>query len=971
MPDVESIFFAAIQKPTPGDRSAYLDDACGGDADLRGRVERLLAAQPQVGSFLEQPAEAVGTAHFPGGDAAGTVLAGRYTLVEPIGEGGMGEVWVAKQAEPVKRKVAVKLIKAGMDSKAVLARFEAERQALALMDHPNIAKVLDGGLTPDRRPFFVMELVNGLPLTKFCDQAKLGVRERLELFVAVCQAVQHAHQKGVIHRDLKPSNVLVTVVDGRGMPKVIDFGVAKAVGGRLTDESLSTQFGAVVGTLEYMSPEQAGYSGQDIDTRADVYSLGVILYELLTGLRPHDGQRLRQAALAEMVRILREEEPSKPSTRLSSDAAKPSLAALRGTDPKRLAALLRGELDWVVMKALEKDRSRRYETANALARDVQRHLADEPVEACPPSAAYRLAKFVRRNRGRVAAAALVLLALVGGIVGMSWQALRATRAEAAALKERDAADAARARADRNLQKAREAIDAYLKLADDPTLKNTPHSTDVRKRLLATALPFFKEFVREAGDDAAVRFDRGKAYLQLGRVRAEMGEEAAADRDLTAARDIFDRLATESPSTPEYRFQLAATLNRMARRRFGGRSLAAQREALALLDALAAEFPATREYRDEQASGYYWYYRLTGRTTAGVPIRRSVAIRERLVDDFPTEPAYRSRLAYDYNQLGLSLRSSERRPAEAEVVHRRALDILMKLLAESPGVPEYRYDLARSHNGLGLALHALGKFAEAEAEYRRALDVQRRLADDFPAVPMYRDEMARHYDNIGVVTSDLRRPFESEEAHRQALDIWETLVAAVPTTPEYRDRAAYQHDRLGRLFGDRGRPAEAEASYRRAIAIRAKLAAKFPGEPEFRTYTFFNEGRFRNTLAASQNGLGSALGDQGRWVDAAAVLRESLDFRQAMEPDAWTTFETKSVLGGVLLGQGKLADAEPLLVASYAGMKERLDAIPREGKARLPEAALRLVRLYEALGRPAEAARWLDEAWAWVETPAKP
>lgn len=357
----------------------------------------------------------------------GTIIAGRYTLVERIGEGGMGEVWVARQSEPVKRKVAVKLIKPGMDTRAVLTRFEQERQALAVMDHPNIAKVLDGGMSDAGRPFFVMELVPGLPLTRFCDQAKLGISERLEIFVTVCQAVQHAHQKGIIHRDLKPSNILVGLVDGRPTPKVIDFGVAKAIAGKLTDETVSTQLGAVVGTLEYMPPEQAGLSLADIDTRADIYALGVILYEMLTGLRPFDTQRLRQAALDEMIRIIREEEPSKPSTRLSSDASLPSLAAARQSDPHRLTNLLRGDLDSIVMKALEKDRNRRYETANGFAADVQRYLLGEPVLAHPPSASYRLRKFLKRNRGPVLAAALLAIALLGGLVGTSlfaWEAKR-------------------------------------------------------------------------------------------------------------------------------------------------------------------------------------------------------------------------------------------------------------------------------------------------------------------------------------------------------------------------------------------------------------------------------------------------------------------------------------------------------------------------------------------------------------------
>ena len=363
----ETLFQEALSR-SPEERAAFLDQACAGRRELRAAVEALLLAHEKSGNVLDKPPAELGrTVDSPAVDApgpatgdhtsepakppagitddrstetSGAVIAGRYTLVEKIGEGGMGDVWVAKQTEPVKRKVALKLIKAGMDSRAVLQRFEQERQALAIMEHPNIARVIDGGMTAERRPFFVMELVNGLPLTKFCDEAKMGIRDRLELFASICQAVQHAHQKGIIHRDLKPSNILVTIIDGKPIPKVIDFGVAKATSGRLTDESLSTQFGAVVGTLEYMSPEQAGFSGEDIDTRADIYSLGVILYELLTGLRPIDARRLKKAAITEMLRIIKEEGPSKPSTRLSTDASAPSMAVLRHTEPRKLAALL-------------------------------------------------------------------------------------------------------------------------------------------------------------------------------------------------------------------------------------------------------------------------------------------------------------------------------------------------------------------------------------------------------------------------------------------------------------------------------------------------------------------------------------------------------------------------------------------------------------------------------------------------------
>jgi serine/threonine protein kinase len=406
----------------------------------------LLTAHRKADSFLEHPAGPLGgtvdqppppdfrATEAPGAEGPGVLLAGRYKLVEVLGEGGMGTVWMSQQTEPVKRLVAVKLIKVGMNSKQVLARFEAERQALALMDHPNIAKVLDAGATATGRPYFVMELVKGTPLTKYCDERRLTPKRRLELFVPVCQAIQHAHQKGIIHRDIKPSNVLVALYDGKPVPKVIDFGIAKATGQQLTDHTLVTGFGAVIGTLEYMSPEQAEQNQLDIDTRSDIYSLGVLLYELLTGTTPLERKRLKEAAILELLRVIREEEPPRPCTRLSeSKDAFPSISAQRQTEPAKLTRLVRGELDWIVMKALEKDRNRRYETANGFAMDVQRYLADEPVQACPPSAWYRLRKFAQRNKGPVLAASLVFLVLMVGIIGTT---LGLLQAEASAEEER-------------------------------------------------------------------------------------------------------------------------------------------------------------------------------------------------------------------------------------------------------------------------------------------------------------------------------------------------------------------------------------------------------------------------------------------------------------------------------------------------------------------------------------------------------
>ena len=437
----ESIFAAALSKAPGAERCAFLDGACGGDDDLRRRIERLLEADDQTAGILERGPDA-GPTDAPGQDGPPLlperVFAGRFKLRQKLGEGGMGEVWVADQAAPVQRRVAIKVVRPGLDSERMLARFDQERQALALMDHPNIAKVLDAG-EADGRPYFVMELIKGVPITDYCDRARLSPRERLALFVPVCEAVQHAHQKGVVHRDLKPSNILVALYDGRPVPKVIDFGIAKATGPRLTDRSIYTEVGALIGTLEYMAPEQAELNNLDIDTRADVYALGAILYELLTGSVPFSRQELQAAGFLEMLRVIREVEPPRPSTKLSKSGTLPSVADVRRTDPQKLVSLMRGELDWIILKCLEKDRGRRYQAASGLARDLEHYLADEPVEACPPTAGYRLRKFARKHRTALVTAAAFAILLVAGVVVSTWQAVRATSAGREANQERLAA----------------------------------------------------------------------------------------------------------------------------------------------------------------------------------------------------------------------------------------------------------------------------------------------------------------------------------------------------------------------------------------------------------------------------------------------------------------------------------------------------------------------------------------------------
>jgi WD40 repeat protein/serine/threonine protein kinase len=425
IPDIRALFCEALERQSPEELTRYLDTACGDNAALRAQVEKLLASHREAGNFLGgAPAKSCETIDQPLAEKPGMVI-GPYKLLQQIGEGGFGVVYMAEQLEPVRRKVALKIIKPGMDTRQIIARFEAERQALAMMDHVNIARVLDVGATESGRLYFVMELVHGVPITKYCDDNRLTPRQRLELFVPVCQAIQHAHQKGIIHRDIKPSNVMVTLYDGKPVPKVIDFGVAKATEQKLTERTLFTQYGTMVGTLEYMSPEQAEMSALGVDTRSDIFSLGVLLYELLTGSTPLSHKRMKEAALGEILRLIKEEEPPKPSTRLSeSGEALASISAQRHMEPAKLSKLMRGELDWIVMKTLEKDRNRRYETASAFAADVQRYLDDETVQACPPSAGYRFRKFVRKHRLGAAVGAAVTLSLVLGLGAAVYSAVR-------------------------------------------------------------------------------------------------------------------------------------------------------------------------------------------------------------------------------------------------------------------------------------------------------------------------------------------------------------------------------------------------------------------------------------------------------------------------------------------------------------------------------------------------------------------
>ena len=517
-----SIFLQALELGSADARNRYLDDVCAGDSRLRKSVENLLNAHELPANPLDHPVASFGDApsdqvsstilqNAPIVEGPGTVI-GPYRLMEQIGEGGFGLVFVAQQQRPVQRKVALKVVKPGMDSREVVARFEAERQALALMDHPNIASVLDAGTTDTGRPYFVMELVRGVPITQFCDQQELSLRSRLELFVKVCNAVQHAHQKGVIHRDIKPSNVLVTLHDDVAVPKVIDFGVAKAVGQNLTDKTIYTRFSAMIGTPLYMSPEQAQMSGLDVDTRSDIYSLGVVLYELLTGLTPFERKRFDSVGIDEVRRIIREEEPPKPSTRVTTAAtARSTVSAPRLRGLPDLSTTIRGDLDWIVMKTLEKDRGRRYESAGELADDVRRFLNQQPIEARPPSTLYQWQKFARRNQAALVTCSLIVAALILGLVASLWQASVAVSER----NEKDAALKAAVRLQREADKAREEIAQFASRMKEANILVTSGRAHADAERWSAAYADFSDAIERQPNYYNAWIERASLLVKLG------------------------------------------------------------------------------------------------------------------------------------------------------------------------------------------------------------------------------------------------------------------------------------------------------------------------------------------------------------------------------------------------------------------------------------------------------------------------
>ena len=850
------IFHAALEIADAALRSAYLEKVCAGDAQLRQHVEAMLQVHPQLGAFLESPAADWEGAAKPTGrpfdtqgpaaELPGTTI-GPYKILQQIGEGGFGIVYMAEQDKPVHRRVALKIIKPGMDSTQVIARFEAERQALAMMDHQNIAKVYDAGTTNAARPFFVMELVHGVPIIKYCDDNHLTVRERLELFVPVCKAIQHAHQKGIIHRDLKPTNILVCLYDGQPVPKVIDFGVAKAVEQRLTERTMFTQFGQIIGTFEYMSPEQAEMSQLGVDTRSDIYSLGVLLYELLTGTTPFSKERFKQSPYDEICRIIREEEPPKPSTRLSgSHDTLASISAQRHMEPAKLTRLVRGELDWIVMKALEKDRSRRYETASALAADVERYLKDEPVYAGPPGAGYRVRKFVRRNRGPVLAASLVLLALVGGVIGTSL-GLRAAQRRLG-----------------QIEKANEILGSIFEDLNPEIGEKEGKELQV---LLGERLDKATALIEgEAiGDPLAV----ARMQMTLGKSQLGLGNPEKAIRLLAQARTTLT--AERGPDDPE----TLKCMNNLA----GGYRYAAKFDlALPLFEEmlerrkarLGPDHPDTLESMHNLALGY----REAEKFDLALPLFEETVQRRKaqLGPDDPNTLNSMNKLADAYRAAG---KLEMALPLLEETLKRRKASL-------GPN----HIDTLESMNDLALCYWSVGKLDLALPLSEETLELLKtKLGPDHPHTVRAMNNLALVYHDAGKL--DLAVPLLEETVKRTKAKL----------SPDHPDTLLYICN-LGRFYIQAGQTAKAEP-----------------------------------------------------------LLRECLAGREKKEPDPWRTFDTKSLLGAALLGQKKYAEAEPLLLAGYEGLKERAAKIPMQYRKRLIEALERLVQLYEATGNKEKAKEW--------------
>ena len=946
------IFLELFDRP-PDEWPAALDKMCPDRPDVRAKVERLLADHILLGTVSQGDVDERPNPANVVAEAPGAVIAGNYKLLELLGEGGFGVVFLAEQTAPVRRKVALKILKAGMDTRQVVARFDAERQALAIMDHPNIARVFDGGVTASGRPFFAMEYVKGVPITEFCDQHRLTPQQRLELFVDVCKAVQHAHQKGIIHRDIKPSNVLVSRHDTTPMVKVIDFGVAKALGQELTDKTLFTNVAQLIGTPLYMSPEQAGMSDLDIDTRSDVYSLGVLLYELLTGTTPFSKERFKKAAYDEIRRIIREEDPPKPSTRLSeSTETLPSVAANRGVEPRKLGGLLRGELDWIVMKALEKDRNRRYETANGFAADVRRHLAGEAVLAVPPSSAYRLRKFVRRHRTGIATAALGVLLLTTAVIGLAVNNWMVSREKA--------------RADHHFAQARDAVNKYFTLvSEDPDLKAVGLES-LRRKLLGAAKEYYSQFVNERGNEADLLADLAEARMNLGSITEATVDKGQAITEFEEALRLCRKLVDAHPTDASLRGMLGRSYGHIGRMYLTvGRAddaLSAQRSSVTILEQLEQELPDNARFRSDlgaSLSGLAAVYGSVGRKDeAEATYKKQIIVNRRLVDQHPRVVDYQIALASGLSQLADKLAITNRF-VDAENYFKQAQAELRAVVTASPNLSYAQDNLATSLLNLGAMYETVKRYREAETAAAEARDIWQRLSDVHPSVMEYQRRLASSFNNLSIIYAATGRRDEDMANQLKALAIRQRLVDKHPTVVGFAVELGGSQCNLGsRVLATRKLPEAMEWLGKAASTLEGVLRS----EPDhavakrFLARTYFNRGRvFRqmdrpaDALTAFndaarldpeapdiQESLALALRLLGRFEDSLAVMKRAHELASKI-PGRWpnsakavsdceTLVRYDRALAAILRGEAPPADAQERIgVAEFCMIWMRMPA----------------------------------------------
>ena len=815
---VKQIFLNAVEV-LPEHRASFLDHACGEDDDLRHAVEEFLRSHDELGDFLGVPAIArmyedalVGSEP----DASGRVV-GRYKLLERIGEGGFGDVYRSEQETP-HREVALKIIKLGMNTRQVMARFEAERQALAVMDHVGIAKVFDAGISDSGRPYFVMELVQGVPITEYCDRHQLTIQQRLRLFLNVCGAVQHAHQKGIIHRDIKPTNVLVAHQDGQPIAKVIDFGIAKATKQRLTEKTVFTERGQLIGTPEYMSPEQAAFCDDDVDTRSDIYSLGVMLYELLVGVTPFDAKSLRGRGYDEVCRIIRESEPPMPSQRLSQLAASTESSRCQ-IEPNQLHTLLRRDLDWVVMKTLEKDRERRYETVDGLAADLKHYLNSEPVIARPPSISYRLKKFVGRHRGVVMACLAILAAItVGGILSAVGFA-RANHQRNIALAERD-------RAQENLRLAQQLVSQIIQPATE-RMSDFPYAQEYQREVLEKARSFYSQVVSQASDDLALIREMAKMHQLIGEAAYNAGQDSLPHFRQSIL--LLEQIETRLPANADCRRDL---------RRAYGRCSAALGSDLQLRIAVEQRRYSVRqaEWLDQNNDDHTKNHSATavvqselGRRLAGIG-----SFEEALKWDQEANTSVRTvtpeqRLLIAENSAYLLMRLGRYEDANARL--QQAIDLAAaKLTSTSPPDPGWAYRLLRivsSRRMMALHRFCIGQFEDAESLLLQVVDEAEMRARDFPSGVWVTYVLGQWRRDLSQVQLAMGKQDEAEDSVRTSLGDWQSIADATPLTIALQ--TSLTHYRLGELLHSSGRIAEAQRQFAEARSRMEFVSRQRPSE----------------------------------------------------------------------------------------------------------------------------------------------